>query len=129
MKLILIITFLVIFTIISAQEFEIDKISELAFAQSMSGSNSIHIINDNLLYLTLNGLEIYEIHLDGSISDISSLVISDPLNMVVNDQYCFIISGYYANNSIIPNYFIIIYKVDISDLNISWNDSTNTYNS
>ncbi len=117
MKLILIITFLVIFTIISAQEFEIDKISELAFAQSMSGSNSIHIINDNLLYLTLNGLEIYEIHLDGSISDISSLVISDPLNMVVNDQYCFIISGYYANNSIIPGYFIIIYKVDISDLN------------
>ncbi|MEA2095323.1 MAG: T9SS type A sorting domain-containing protein [Candidatus Cloacimonadota bacterium] len=120
MKLIIIIIivhFLLIFTLISAQEFEINKLDEMVYAQTMSGNESVQIINDNLFYLTLNGLEIYEIYGDGSISKISSLAISASLNMIIKDQYCFVISGYYSNNSIIPGYFIIIYKVDISDLN------------
>jgi len=103
-------------TLTSAQEFEINKISEIAYAQSFIVSESIQIVENYLYFLTSNGLEIYEINEDSSINKLSLLTIATPGRMFIKDQYCYVISGYYNNISLIPNYNLAINKIDISNV-------------
>jgi hypothetical protein len=94
-KMIFIFLILAIFSYIIAQELQIDKIGEIAYAQTMTGSESVKIVDDHLYYLTSNGLEIYEINIDGSITKISILNIANSGSMIIKDQFCFLISGGY----------------------------------
>ncbi len=115
-RTILILLISIIFSYITAQEFQIDKIGEIAYAQQLDSSESIQIIDNYLYALNLNGLEIYEINGDGSIIKISMLSIASPGSLLIKDQYCFLISGGYDSPYIIPGYFLTIYKINISDV-------------
>jgi len=112
----IILLFLIIFLLLTAQEFEIDKISEIAYAQGVTDSESIQVIDDYLYYSSHNGLEIYEINLDSSITKLSILTIASSGNMIIKNQYCFLISGVSDSSFIIPEYFLTTYKIDISDV-------------
>ena len=114
---IFILIFIVTSTYLTAQEFTIAKINEIAYAQDNTNSESIQVIDDYLYYSSQNGLEIYEINGDGSITKISILTIESPGRMLIKDQYCFIISGGYDSAIIIPGYNININKINISDVN------------
>ncbi|MDP8203772.1 MAG: FlgD immunoglobulin-like domain containing protein [Candidatus Tenebribacter mawsonii] len=107
---------LLLSTLIIAQEFEINKIGEIAYAQAMTGSESIQVVGDHLFYLTTNGLEIYEINGNGSITKISMLTIAGPGKLIIKGQYCFLISVGYDGLNIIPGYHLIIYKIDFSNI-------------
>jgi len=117
MKLILIIiVVLLIFSNLISQEFEINKLDEIAYAQGYTTSDGIQIIDNNLYYMSHNGLEIYELNPDNSITKISMLTIPKPLSMVIYGQYCFISAGDNLVSSVIPGYQIQLYKIDISDV-------------
>jgi len=115
-KIILILLVSIIFSYLSAQEFEINKIGEIAYAQGSTDSESIQVIDNYLYYSSQNGLEIYEINVDGSITKISIFTIANSGSMIIKDQYCFLISGGYDGSFIIPGYFLTTYKIDISDV-------------
>ena len=115
-KVVLILLVSIIFSYLTAQEFEINKICEIAYAQEFKDAEDIQIIDNYLYALNMNGLEIYEIYGDGSITKISMLIIAEPRNMLIKDQYCFIGSGGNRSPYIIPDYFIKINKIDISDV-------------
>jgi len=114
-KTIFILFILTIFSYITAQEFEINKIGEIAYAQGSTDSESIQVINNYLYYSSGYGLEIYEINGDGSITKLSVLTIASSGSMIIKDQYCFLISGGYDGPVIIPGYNFMINKIDISD--------------
>ncbi|MCF7858435.1 MAG: T9SS type A sorting domain-containing protein [Candidatus Cloacimonetes bacterium] len=113
---IFILIFIVTSTYLTAQEFTIAKINEIAYAQDNTNSESIQVIDDYLYYSSSNGLEIYEINVDGSITKISLLALAGSGSMIISNQYCFIVSGGYDSQIIIPNYFPTIFKIDISDI-------------
>ncbi len=115
-KKIFILLVLVITTYLTAQEFGIDKIGEIAYAQGSTGSESIQVVDNYLYYSSQNGLEIYEINVDGSITKISMLIIASPGNIIIKDQYGFLISGGYDSSNIVPGYNLKINKIDISDV-------------
>ena len=115
-KLIIVIIALIISSYIHAQEFEIIKIDEITYSQEFADAEDIQIIDNYLYALNMNGLEIYEIYGDGSITKISMLIIAEPRNMLIKDQYCFIGSGGNRSPYIIPDYYIKINKIDISDV-------------
>ncbi len=115
-KLTFIVLVSIIFSYLTAQEFEINKIDEIAYAQEFADAEDIKIIDNYLYALNMNGLEIYEIYGDGSITKISMLIIAEPRNMLIKDQYCFIGSGGNRSPYIIPDYYIQINKIDISDV-------------
>ena len=107
---IILIMFIIGYSCIWSQEFQIDKIGEIAYAQEFGGSESVQVIENYLYFGSTNGLEIYEINGDGSITKLSILTI--PGTMLIKDQYCFIKSGGYN----IPGYHLRIYKINISDV-------------
>jgi hypothetical protein len=115
-RTIVLIMFIIGYNSIWSQEFQIDKIGEIAYAQGSTGSESIQVIDDYLYYLSQNGLEIYEINGDGSITKLSILTIVASGRMLIKDQYCFISSGGYDSTYNIPGYHIKIYKIDINDV-------------
>ncbi|KQC04196.1 MAG: hypothetical protein APR54_02130 [Candidatus Cloacimonas sp. SDB] len=115
-KIIIVTCILFVFICINAEDFEINKIGEIAYAQAMTGAESIQVVGEHLFYLTSNGLEIYEINGNGSITKTSMLIIASPGHLIMKDQYCFIISGGYDGSYTIPGYHLIIYKIDISDI-------------
>ncbi len=115
-KIILLLVVLIISTYITAQEFEINKLGEIAYAQGSKDSESIQVVDNYLYYSSQNGLEIYEINGDGSITKISILTIASSGSMIIKGQYCFLISGGYDGSSIIPGYYLTIYKINISDV-------------
>jgi len=107
----------VIFSYLTAQEFEINKIGEIAYVQGSTGSESIQIIDNYLYYSSQNGLEIYEINGDGSITKISILIIANSGSMIIKDQFCFLTSDSYDSPFLIPGHNLTIYKINISDVN------------
>jgi len=115
-KTILILLISVILSYLTAQEFEINKIGEIAYSQGKTDSESIQVIDNYLYYSSHNGLEIYEINGDGSITKLSMLTIARPGHMMIKDQYCFLISGSYDSPNIIQEYYLTIYKINISDV-------------
>ncbi|MDP8204787.1 MAG: T9SS type A sorting domain-containing protein, partial [Candidatus Tenebribacter mawsonii] len=115
-KMIFILLILIILTYLTAQEFEIIKLGEIAYAQGNTGSQSIQVIDNYLYYSSHNGLEIYEINVDGSITKLSILTIARSGSMIIKDQYCFLISGGNDSSFIIADHYIKINKIDISDV-------------
>ena len=94
-NVIFILLILIISIYITAQEFQIDKLGEIAYAQEFRSPEAVQIIYNNLFFLNLNGLEIYEISGDGSLTKLSMLTIETPRNMLIDGQSCFISgSGY-----------------------------------
>ena len=59
-RTIVLIMFIIGYSCIWAQEFQIDKINEIAYAQGSTGSESIQVIDNYLYYSSQNGLEIYK---------------------------------------------------------------------
>jgi len=116
-KAIFILLILIILTYLTAQEFEINKLGEIAYAQGSKDSESIQVVDNYLYYSSQNGLEIYEINVDGSINKLSVLTIARSGSMIIKDQYCFLTSGSYDSANLIPGYNLTIYKIDISDVN------------
>ena len=110
-KVIFILMILIISIFISAQEFEIDKINEIAYAQEFRSSEAVQIIDNQLFFLNLNGLEIYEINGDDSLTKLSILTIPSPTNMVLYEQNCYITTRGYA----VEGYHARIYRIDISN--------------
>ncbi len=110
-KTIYILLIVIIFSYLSAQEFQIDKIGEIAYAQGFRSPEGIQIIDNHLFFLNLNGLEIYEINGDGSLTKLSVVTIPDPSSMVVYEQNCYISTRGYA----VEGYHGKVYKIDISD--------------
>ncbi|MCK5050333.1 MAG: T9SS type A sorting domain-containing protein [Candidatus Cloacimonetes bacterium] len=110
-KTIFILLISIIFISLTAQEFEINKISEIAYAQDYRSPEGIQIIDNHLFFLNLNGLEIYEINGDGSITKLSVVTIPQPSSMVVYEQNCYIASIGYA----VEGYHAKVYRIDISD--------------
>jgi hypothetical protein len=108
--------FIISYSCIWSQEFQIDKIGEIAYAQEFVGSESVQVVENYLYFGSSNGLEIYEINVDGSITKISMLTIAAPGSMLIKDQYCFILSGGYDSYFNIPGYHIKINKIDISNV-------------
>jgi len=109
-----IITVLFIFNIsyVISQEFEISKISEIAYAQEFRSPEGIQIVENYLYFLNLNGLEIYEISNDGSLTKISFVAIPNPSGMVIFEQNCYIsINGYPVDG-----FYAKIFRIDISDV-------------
>ena len=100
---------------LGAQNFEINKIEEIAYAQSFNGAESIQIVDDILYFNSMNGLEIYQINNDGSLTNLSILPIPQSGSLIVKDQYCFLVSGDYDSINMIPVFHIVIYKINISD--------------
>ena len=115
-KIIFLLLVLIISTYITAQEFEINKLGEIAYAQGSTDSESIQVVDNYLYYSSQNGLEIYEINVDGSITKLSILTIASSGSMIIKDQYCFLISGSYDSYNIIPGYYLTIYKINTSDV-------------
>ena len=115
-RTIVLIMLIIIYSCIWSQEFEINKISEIAYAQGNAVADCIQIIDSYLYYMSHNGLEIYEINGDGSITKLSTLAIAKPRSMVIEGQYCFISSGDNFNLNIIPEYYVKINKIDINDV-------------
>ena len=111
-KMIFILLILIILTYLTAQEFEINKISELAYAQGSTTSDCIQIIDSNLYYLSQNGLEIYEINGDNSLTKISMLTIPNPLGLMIVDEYCYMVN--LAEN--VSGYNTKINKINISNV-------------
>jgi len=105
-----------IFLYLAAQEFEINKIGEIAYAQGSTGSKSIQVIDNYLYYSSHNGLEIYEINGDGSITKISILIIANSGSMIIKDQFCFLTSDSYDSPFLIHGYNLTINKINISDV-------------
>ncbi len=109
----LIILLLIIYINISSQEFLIEKIDEIAYAQEFRSSEAVQIVDNHLFYLNLNGLEIYEIsNVDGSISKISIITIADPMSMILYDQNCYISTRGYE----VEDYHSRVYRIDVSDI-------------
>ena len=115
-NVIFILLILIISIYITAQEFQIDKLGEIAYAQEFRSPEAVQIIYNNLFFLNLNGLEIYEISGDGSLTKLSMLTIETPRNMLIDGQYCFISGSGYDSPFNIQGYHIKIYKIDISDI-------------
>jgi len=116
-KKIIVTLILLIFIYIYAQEFEISKLGEIAYAQGSKDSESVQVVDNYLYYLSQNGLEIYEINVDGSIERLSILTIASSGSMIIKDQYCFLTSDSYDSPNLIPGYNLTIYKIDLSDVN------------
>ena len=106
----------VIFSYLIAQEFEINKLGEIAYAQEFRSPEAVQIIDNHLFFLNLNGLEIYEINGDGSLTKLSVLTIETPRSMFIDGQYCFISGSGYDSPYFIPDHHITIYKVDINNV-------------
>jgi len=102
----------IIFLYLTAQEFEIDKIGEIAYAQEFRTSEGIQIIDNHLFFLNLNGLEIYEINGDGSLTKLSVVTIPDPSSLVLHEQNCYISTNGYP----VEGYNGKVYRIDIGDL-------------
>ncbi len=110
-KVIFIILVSIIFSYLTAQEFQIDKIGEIAYAQEFKSPEAIQIIDNHLFFLNLNGLEIYEINEDDSLTKLSIVTIPSPTSMVIYEQNCYIASRGYA----VEGYPGRIYRIDISN--------------
>lgn len=100
-----------------SQEFEINKIDEIAYSQGLNSAESVQVIDNYLFSLNLNGLEIYEIDILGNLTKLSNVTIETPFNMIIDNNFCFIIGRGYESPYYIPNNYKIIYKIDISDVN------------
>ena len=110
-KTILLLLVLNIFLYLTAQEFEISKISEIAYAQEFRSSGAVQIIDNHLFFLNLNGLEIYGINEGGSLTKLSVVTIPDPSSMVIYEQNCYISTRGYA----VEGYHGKVYRIDISN--------------